>query len=260
MNIMADHLRALEHDTMTRHAAYRTELVLSARAESLNVETVGPASLLPHGQKCGIRFEADATVTIMLGTGEYGRGYATPYFASLLAARLGVPLERIRLYYTGVHPAVRVIPRRGAYVPSRASVGLTNADIGDLIEALCDRVIEKARRYLAFIIGLLPADIDFKSSSGRFAVGKERHVDILELAMLRRLEISFSQGAEWKALISTYIGTIPLSADASCAPAQNMSGGPPPTNPVSSAMIAKVGAAARHSQSAAPRAAAFPRV
>jgi CO/xanthine dehydrogenase Mo-binding subunit len=206
MNIMADHLRALEHDTMTRHAAYRTELVLSARAESLNVETVGPASLLPHGQKCGIRFEADATVTIMLGTGEYGRGYATPYFASLLAARLGVPLERIR------------------------------------------------------IIGLLPADIDFKSSSGRFAVGKERHVDILELAMLRRLEISFSQGAEWKALISTYIGTIPLSADASCAPAQNMSGGPPPTNPVSSAMIAKVGAAARHSQSAAPRAAALPRV
>jgi hypothetical protein len=119
-------------------------------------------------------------------------------------------------------------------------------------------VIEKARRYLAFIIGLLPADIDFKSSSGRFVVGKERHIDILGLAMLRRLEISFSQGAEWKALISTYIGTIPLSTDASCAPAQSISSGPPPRTPVSSAMIAKVGAAARHSQSAAPRTAVFP--
>ena len=34
---------------------------------------------------------------------------------------------------------------------------------------------------------------------------------------LRRLTISFSQGAEWKALISKYIGTIPLSGDALAA-------------------------------------------
>src|SRR5713226_3253473 len=77
-------------------------------------------------------------------------------------------------------------------------------------------------------------------------------------APLRRLEISFSQGAEWKALISKYIGTIPLSGDASCAAKQSLSSGPPPRTPVSSGMIAKVGAAARHSQSAAPRAAALP--
>ena len=41
-------------------------------------------------------------------------------------------------------------------------------------------------------------------------------------ALLRRLEISFSQGAEWKALISKYIGTIPLSGDASCARAEHI--------------------------------------
>ena len=72
----------------------------------------------------------------------------------------------------------------------------------------------------------------------------------------RRPEISLSQGAEWKALISKYIGSIPLSGDAFCAAEQSVSGGPSPTTPVSSAMVAKVGAAARHSQSAAPRAAA----
>jgi hypothetical protein len=71
--------------------------------------------------------------------------------------------------------------------------------------------------------------------------------------VVRRDEISFSQGAEWNALISKYIGSIPLSGDASCAAEQNMSGGPPP-KPVSSAMIAKVGAAARLSQPAAPTA------
>jgi hypothetical protein len=63
------------------------------------------------------------------------------------------------------------------------------------------------------------------------------------------LEISFSQGAEWKALISKYIGTIPVSGHASCPDEQSISGEPPPETPVSSAIIANVGAAARHSQS-----------
>src|SRR5260370_28573036 len=61
-------------------------------------------------------------------------------------------------------------------------------------------------------------------------------------------EISFSQGAEWNALISKYIRGIPLSGDASCAADQSMSGGPPATL-VSSATIAKVDAASRHRQS-----------
>jgi hypothetical protein len=77
-------------------------------------------------------------------------------------------------------------------------------------------------------------------------------------APFRRLEISFSQGAEWKALMSKYIGTIPLSGDASCAAEQSIAGEPLSRTPVSSAMMAKVGAAARHSQSAAPGAAALP--
>ena len=44
-------------------------------------------------------------------------------------------------------------------------------------------------------------------------------------ALLRRLEISFSQGAEWNALISKYIAAIPFSGDASCAVEQSISGG-----------------------------------
>ncbi|MEH2589230.1 hypothetical protein [Bradyrhizobium sp. AZCC 1721] len=60
---------------------------------------------------------------------------------------------------------------------------------------------------------------------------------------LHRREISFSQGAEWKALISKYIGTMPPTGNAFAAE-QSGSSGPPPTTAVSSAMIAKVGAAA----------------
>jgi hypothetical protein len=182
MNIRIDRLSVPESDVIGRGAACATASVLSARAEGLNVEIVGPISLLPHGQKCGIHFGADATVTIKLGTGDYGHCYAAPYFASLLVARLGIPFKRIRLYYAGVRPAVRIEVRHTDNVPSRTSVGMANAGIGDLIEVLCDRAIAQGRRCLASAIGVLPADIDFDASSGRFVVGREQHVDILELA------------------------------------------------------------------------------
>lgn len=159
----------------------------SAGARGLNVETIGPITLLPHGRTCGIRFEADATVTIMLGMRDYGRGYASPYFASLLVARLGIPFKRVRLYYTGVLPAVRSAPRQGPDVPTRANVGMAIAEIGNLIETLCDRAIEQGRRFLASSIGVLPADIDFEASSGRYFIGgKERSVDILDIAKRAR--------------------------------------------------------------------------
>lgn len=72
-----------------------------------------------------------------------------------------------------------------------------------------------------------------------------------------RLEISFSQGGEWKALISEYIGTIPLSGDVWPAAEQSISSGAPPRTAVSSAKAAKVGAAATASQRAPSRAAPF---
>jgi hypothetical protein len=64
---------------------------------------------------------------------------------------------------------------------------------------------------------------------------------------------SFSQGAEWKAHISRYIAAIPPSGDASCVAEHIIAICPPPETPVISAMAAKVGAAARPSQSALRR-------
>ncbi len=67
--------------------------------------------------------------------------------------------------------------------------------------------------------------------------------------------IRVEPGAPWKALISRYIVTIPLSGDTRAAE-QSISAGPSPRTPVSSAMMAKVGDAARASPSAAQSAAA----
>ncbi len=68
---------------------------------------------------------------------------------------------------------------------------------------------------------------------------------------MARLQIIFSQGPKWKALISKYIAAIPLSGEAASPAEQSPSGGPPLT-PASSAMIANVGVAARPNQAAAP--------
>jgi hypothetical protein len=67
----------------------------------------------------------------------------------------------------------------------------------------------------------------------------------------RRRAISRNQGVAWKALISTYITAIPRSEKASAPVAQSI-GGLPPRQTDTIAMMAKVGAAARLSHSAAP--------
>jgi hypothetical protein len=65
------------------------------------------------------------------------------------------------------------------------------------------------------------------------------------------LVISLSHGAEWKALISKYIGTIPVNGDALVAAEHSIPGMPTSWIPVTSAMIAKIGAAASDSKRSA---------
>src|SRR5262245_30450966 len=101
---------------------------------------------------------------------------------------------------------------------------------------------------------MLPFRWSVEKSSGAMSVLR---ADQERLAPLRRPATNFSQGAKWKALIKRYIGIIPPSGDTP-AIEHSASAGPPPITPVSSAMIAKVGAAARYSQSAAVLAASLP--
>jgi hypothetical protein len=74
-------------------------------------------------------------------------------------------------------------------------------------------------------------------------------------ARLRPPEISVSHGAEWKALISTYIKAMPASGGP-CPAGRIISIPPPPRTPVINAMIANAGVAARQSHLAMPGASA----
>lgn len=65
--------------------------------------------------------------------------------------------------------------------------------------------------------------------------------------------MSFNQGREWKALISKYMRAIPPSGAVWCIAEQIMPDMPSLSNDASTAIIAKIGVAARHNLSAATR-------
>ena len=83
-----------------------------AGIENLNVETATTNPLLSTRRKWAIRFNACGTVTAILGMKDYGRGWFSGYFAGLVAARLGIPFRRVRIYYSAAVPAVRFAEAR----------------------------------------------------------------------------------------------------------------------------------------------------
>ena len=113
--------------------------------DDLDVEMVVPALLFPYRQTCGVRLGRNGVVTIVLGTRDPGHD-ASSFLAGILVERLGIPWSRLRLFYTGMHPAVRRTPQQPVRRLRSANVGSTVAAMGAVIESLCDQVVEKDRR------------------------------------------------------------------------------------------------------------------
>ena len=135
------------------------------------LEVTGP----PSQEMGGIRFEDDGTVTIITGTLDYGQGHATP-FAQVLAARLGVPFEKIRLLQ-GDSDELLAGGGTGGSKSLMAS--------GTAIAEASDLVIEQGRKLAAHMLEAAPADIAFEigARGGRFRIaGTDREIGIMELA------------------------------------------------------------------------------
>ena len=116
---------------------------------NLDVEVVTSSPLLPTDRKWAIRFNADGTATIILGMKDYGRGWFSSYFTSVAAARLGIPFRRFRVYYSATSPAVLQTPVPSATGVHRSHIGPVANAVVDIIEGMCDRVIEKGRSTFA---------------------------------------------------------------------------------------------------------------
>ena len=157
--------------------------VQNARVENLDIETDTSNPFLPANRKWAIRFNAGGTVTIVLGMRDYGRGCYSAYFAGLVTARLGVPFQRIRIYYSATLPAVLQTPMPPSTVFHRSHIGPVATAVADVIETMCDQVVERGRLAFAAMAGVGPGDVGFDQSSGRFSVlDRNRCGAILEIA------------------------------------------------------------------------------
>jgi carbon-monoxide dehydrogenase large subunit len=118
-----------------------------------------------------VRVAADGSVTLALGTHNHGQGHATT-FAQIVAARFGVPIERIRVI-EGDTAAVPV--GTGTFGSRSIAVG------GSALHKAAGKVLEKGRHIAAHLLEASAADIEF--AGGRFSVaGTDRAVSFDEVA------------------------------------------------------------------------------
>lgn len=125
----------------------------------------------------GIRFEQNGTVTIITGTLDYGQGHASP-FAQVLADRLGVPFDRIKLLQGDSDELIA----GGGTGGSRSMM-----QSGGAIVAASDIVIAQGKQIAAHFLEAAAEDIEF--FRGRFSiVGTDRGIGIMDLAARLRTE------------------------------------------------------------------------
>jgi hypothetical protein len=168
-----------------RHLASGASIIATP-LRSLNVDITNNGHS-PQGPACGIHFERNGLVTIVIGSSAYDRGYTTSYLAAIVTAGLGIPLSRLRVYYSGALPAVRLTPRPVIGSQRPDEMGLpTIAEIAERLTSLCRDIIARGQSALMATFAWPAADIVFDPKTGRFASRDER-IDLLELVrMLRR--------------------------------------------------------------------------
>ena len=122
-----------------------------------------------------IRFEADGSVSLITGTQHIGQGHETT-FPQILADRLGVPNERIKLRQGDTD----LIAHGGGHGSSRATyMG------GTAIFRAADEIILKGTRIAAEMLEAAEPDIRF--ADGDFVVaGTDRRVPLLDVAAKAR--------------------------------------------------------------------------
>jgi CO/xanthine dehydrogenase Mo-binding subunit len=178
--------QGIANNDAARGQLFSTDDVDFAQLEGvkdLNVEIVVSNPLLSTDRMWAIRFKADGTVMIVLGMRDYGRGWYSGYFASLVAARLGVPFRRLRIYYSATLPAVLQTPVRPPTAFRRSQTGPVASAVADIIDAMCDQVVEKASFGFAAMAGVEAVDVGFDQATGRFFVlGKDRSGNVLQIA------------------------------------------------------------------------------
>ncbi len=151
-----------------------------------------------------IRFEDNDIVSLAVGTQSSGQGHSTAY-AQVLADRLGVPFENIRV----IQGDTDKIKTGGGTGGSRS---LTTQ--GPAIHAASDEVIDKGTQLAGHFLEAAPQDIEFNAGEGEFSIaGTDRKIGILEVAArargLGQLPANLAEGLDSEASFTVEAFTYP---------------------------------------------------
>ena len=164
-------------------AARRTESRRQGRLRGRGIGQYLEVTAPPSQEMGGIRFNEDGSVTIVTGTLDYGQGHATP-FAQVLADRLGVPFDAIRL----VQGDSDLLVAGGGTGGSKSLMASGAA----IVEA-SGLVIERGTQIAAHALEAAAEDIEFER--GRFVIaGTDRGIGIMDLAAKLREGLDLPDG------------------------------------------------------------------
>ena len=166
---------ALKRADLAGFAARRRDSEAAGRLRGLGFAYHIKGTGGPPDENVDIRFESDGTVSLITGTQHIGQGHETT-FPQMVAHRLGVPNERIRLRQGDTD----LIAMGGGHGSSRATYMA-----GTAIWRASDEIIAKGTALAADALEAAEADIRFED--GRFVVsGTDRAIGLLDVAALGR--------------------------------------------------------------------------
>ena len=129
----------------------------------------------PSEERAEIRFEADGTVSVLVGTQSTGQGHETAYM-QLVSERLGVPFDRIRVFQGDSD----LIKSGGGTGGARSLYSEGGAILG-----ASDIIVSKGKQVASNLLEAAAADIEFEAGVFRI-VGTDRKVGIMEVAQAAR--------------------------------------------------------------------------
>jgi carbon-monoxide dehydrogenase large subunit len=118
-----------------------------------------------------VRVAADGSVAAYLGTHNHGQGHATT-FAQILAAGLGIPIERISVHEGDT---AEVPVGTGTFGSRSIAVG------GSALHAACGKIIAKGKKIAAHLLEAAADDIEFAAGEFRVA-GTDRKLGFADVS------------------------------------------------------------------------------
>jgi carbon-monoxide dehydrogenase large subunit len=176
------------------------------RGEIMGVGVATTIEVSAQGSEYGsVEIESDGSIIAKTGSSSHGQGHETS-FAQVVADRLGVPFEKVRI----LHGDTETMPRGGGTGGSRSLVVG-----GSALSKASDAVIEKAVQVAAAMLEVSVEDLVFVRGGVHVSGAPEQRLELAEIAAAAKEGIGLPEGERGlkdDADFSAEVSAIPFAA------------------------------------------------